>query len=337
MSERMTKIQKIAITMLYLESKQPDTATKIINALGPSIARQVIQEMKQLTMVDKETIVKTVNEINAMFSTDSLVGGKNISRVLSQDIEDVSDQSVKELESYSLFSFLSDFQTNEINYVLKDEPMELLILLASYMSKKKLSQFLEESDELTALEIVKSNMLHKNVNLKLLQQFEKFLEKLFYEKKDQKAILSSDGDNKQQLKKLAFSLELVKDSKKDTILSKFSKTHKDFSKKLKDEMLSISWFLKQPAEFKEKVFDKIEEVETIYGVFSHLKESDEKLILDVLLPRSKQIYLDLKNQRGLISDIEIQENKKNFIIFLRTLMDSEDLVIKEKPLDLKEK
>ena len=317
------KIRKIAIIIIYLELKQPETAKKILVGLGRNLSKQVIKEMKNLSIVKEEQVKQTLEEVNKMISTEVILGGKNISQYLKSTIE-VTDQIKKEAdEDLELFTFISNYEMHDVVSFFKHEPTQVLSNILSYFSPNQLSSFFESSDDTLTEKLIENIFHDKKVSYRLIEKFDRFLEKKLSLNIGTKPEIDSSVKEDQTKNKLTQSFELLSSIKQKNIFSKLSVINKEFSEEIESNVLSLKWFFKQKKDTREAILSGINDIDFLTRVFQDVGKKNQEKVLEVMLPRTKEIFKEKLNAlQDLENNIVVEEQKK-FITILREFKNRE--------------
>ena len=308
------QLDKAAVLLLTLEHSSPGITTQVINILGEEKAKVLLERVSRIGKISTEKRNSVIGDFYAIaMEKQYLFGGMDVSSKILKDSFGISKAKDFFKHKKEKFRFLEDISAKDLYDFLQGETDQMKVFVCNFLSPRKTSEVINLIvDENFSLKIMNSINIP---NMDLLYDFELELAAHFN--------TLSDGNiqgNSDYMEKLAATIEYLPETKRDSILNKYTETNKEFAQKLRALIFVFNDFINISDKVFKTILFEISDFRLI--AISRLNNSPElnNKINDCLTERTKEIVesesLGIERK---VKERDIEEAKRKIVSIARDL------------------
>jgi flagellar motor switch protein FliG len=320
-------IGKAARFLLLLDK---DEAGKVLRNMSEREIEQITAEIARIQAVSLEEAGVILDDFDSSLSPHAVSGGVDMARdILKRAFgEEKSRQLIHKAVPASIpvpFAFMNDLSLPQLLKVLKEEPVESLAIILSFLRKDKSSSYIRTLDREKQLLLIKRMARMQKLHPDVIARMEGFLQERIHK------ISSVDEVEVDGPAKLTEILKHMNIQEETRILQDLEQKAPDVGRQVKENLLTMeSIFQLRSRDLQELLLKTPNEKLVLL-----MKDKDDRIVEHLLSHLSEQRRMILEEERiiaPLVPRKEVREVTKEFLEIIRgkqedgryILLDEED-------------
>ena len=309
-----------------------DEAAKILPHLTEEQTEKIIPEIASIRSVSPEETSQILEEFETLLKNAREGGGIDTAREILRKA--YGEKKAKELIDKSVpfplekpFEYLNDIDNERINLLLKEESVQVKVLILSHLNPKKAASVINLMDSKEKSEVAFRLLKLEPVSPEVIKNLDEVLHKKVLLQNSQRTN-SLDGKNilAEILKKMSFSTE-------NSILSKISTEEPSLANDLRERLFTVDDVVSSDDRFVQETLMMYSNYEIACLVYKREEKFTKKIFQCISQGRVSQVQEELNiNQTFLKSECDKIYSK--FLNTLRNAFEEGKLFIKNRTDDV---
>ena len=309
-----------------------DEAAKILPHLTEEQTEKIIPEIASIRSVSPEETRQILEEFETLLKNAREGGGIDTAREILRKA--YGEKKAKELIDKSVpfplekpFEYLNDIDNERINLLLKEESVQVKVLILSHLNPKKAASVINLMDSKEKSEVAFRLLKLEPVSPEVIKNLDEVLHKKVLLQNSQRTN-SLDGKNilAEILKKMSFSTE-------NSILSKISTEEPSLANDLRERLFTVDDVVSSDDRFVQETLMMYSNYEIACLVYKREEKFTKKIFQCISQGRVSQVQEELNiNQTFLKSECDKIYSK--FLNTLRNAFEEGKLFIKNRTDDV---
>ena len=309
-----------------------DEAAKILPHLTEEQTEKIIPEIASIRSVSPEETSQILEEFETLLKNAREGGGIDTAREILRKA--YGEKKAKELIDKSIpfplekpFEYLNDIDNERINLLLKEESVQVKVLILSHLNPKKAASVINLMDSKEKSEVAFRLLKLEPVSPEVIKNLDEVLHKKVLLQNSQRTN-SLDGKNilAEILKKMSFSTE-------NSILSKISTEEPSLANDLRERLFTVDDVVSSDDRFVQETLMMYSNYEIACLVYKREEKFTKKIFQCISQGRVSQVQEELNiNQTFLKSECDKIYSK--FLNTLRNAFEEGKLFIKNRTDDV---
>lgn len=317
---------KRAAKLLLLLGKEQ--ASQVLRHLLPDEIEKVTAEIAGIKRIEKSEAEKILEEFGALAGEIAATphGGIEVARdiLLTTFGAQKSEEILRKISPYAArrpFSFLNEFEFQQIMLLLRKEPVHVMSIVISYLDPAKASQVLESLPPESQALIVRRIGRLGSVSPEVISAIEESLRERI---RTQGKVITEEIDGQKVLADILKHLSLRDEGR---ILESLEETNKTLAQEIKEKLFSIESVLEIPDIQIQSVLHKYPDRDIAAILKGKSEEIQDKLLRNVS-ERRREFIQNEREHLGPMKKSKVDGITRDFLSYIRERAEQGDITLK---------
>ncbi len=321
-------ISKKKLVALYLILSGVDRAKNVVKSLSQDELEKIIPEIIAIETITKDEEAEVERNFGkTAVSYRDAFGGREFARTLLQQSYGIAKGSeffvrvIEDEEKEKNFDFLNPIPEKELKEILLEESDSVVALVLGMIDSHKAAKILELFPNQRALNVIKTLSEKSAINKDVLNiVIKKMKENVSSIKKED----SIDIHGKAKL------IEILKNSASDisnNIINELQSDDPALATEIEENIFNFEDVVYLKQKDLEKILKNYPDKEIAF-LLKGTRDEFKNLFFSCLSKRRKEIISDEINILGMVKKSEVEEKRKDFLKYLRSLEEKGEITLK---------